>query len=1361
VWSFDASSPGNRVSDWTANGVVAKATSVRLSTLLSAEAAALRWFVPTNDSLGTTWRSAGFSDGAWTSAVGPLAYQPTADFTTVLAVDFGMRGNAASIAQAGFQHYVIGGTAGTGISTATTRTFGAYSVTLSSVGAALYDDRLRALPTNSGTFTQQDLLRDFVFSRGVTTSTGLDVAVDGLTPNASYRFTVWSFDASSPGNRVSDWTANGVVAKAAYTFNGSTLPTTDTQYQFTFDSVATAGGQVVLAARWNPATATPTTNPAIFINALTVSQATTPALAVAMKNINSTLYARKNFTIADPAVVTQLRLKLRYDDGVAAWINGQEVTLKNAPASPSWNSAALGSHPAQGPGAEEVVLIDIPPGLLLAGTNVLALQVLNVAAGDDDFFLGAAIEDVRSLPGVPSWLTPPTPGVANPVGATGMVRDVHFTVDRGFYTAPFSVGLSCGTLDAQLRYTTDGSAPTSSTGLPYTTPLTISGTMVLRVAAFKTGWLPSLTDTQSYIFPVQMAQQPAAPAGWPATWGINSQVNTNDGVRDGTIPADYGMDQRVVTTTAPGFGIPEALQSLPTISLALAPGDFLGANGIYQNSLSAGPTWERDGSVELVDPILAEKGFHELCRIEAHGNSSRNPYRMQKHSLRLSFKGGDGASKLRYKIFPGSNFNSLNKLILRATFTDGWGLVSWNSNRYRPDDSTMTRDVWVRRSWEAMGNLSPKSRFVHVVINGLYWGVYDASEHIDDDFASDNLGGLPTDWEVVSDFVDPDVSATSPWKLMFSAAAADLSVQVNYETLLQWLDPVNFADYYLLHQYAECEDWPGHNGAAFRNRAVPGARYKWLAWDQEIALEQVGAANDHGVDRISPGATNTTTARTPGPLWNALRNNKEWRLLVADRAHALMNNGGPLSSVASIQRWRTINEKLDKAIVAESARWGDTATQTPYGGDDLVAIGGGTAAELLARKRSRLGVPLKDPYLRDPDWLGAVNYVANTWIPSLHDRANSFATITRLKNLALPLWPATEPPSFAQHGGVVAAGYDLGVTTQTAGAAIYYTTNGTDPRVSVTGAAAGTLYTGLIDLTTTATLKARAVTGTPGSGTEVWSAVTQADFIVGTAASHNTLVISEIHVNPLGVGELEFIELMNISPTETIDLSGVRFTAGIAYTFPLGVLLGPGQRLVMTGAQFTGKLDNNGENLALISATGADIQRFAYDKADPWPGGINTGRSLVLIAPHTNPDPSLAIHWRTSLLPGGSPGTSDGLPFTGDPQADLDGDGLTALMEYALGTSDAVPGAPLAPVLTYAWDTHFVTGEAIRYLTVSFTRAPGTDAADLRVEVSTVLNGWTSARLIHREANGAETWRVPVPIEEAQRQFIRWKVVGF
>jgi hypothetical protein len=76
----------------------------------------------------------------------------------------------------------------------------------------------------------------------------------------------------------------------------------------------------------------------------------------------------------------------------------------------------------------------------------------------------------------------------------------------------------------------------------------------------------------------------------------------------------------------------------------------------------------------------------------------------------------------------------------------------------------------------------------------------------------------------------------------------------------------------------------------------------------------------------------------------------------------------------------------------------------------------------------------------------------------------------------------------------------------------------------------------------------------------------------------------------------------------------------------------------------------------------------AYADAGDWPASADgDGYSLVRINPNA---PGFAANWRTSTALGGNPGASDTVPFAGNPMADADGDGLKALAEHFLGTSD-------------------------------------------------------------------------------------------
>ncbi len=179
---------------------------------------------------------------------------------TVLAVDFNHRGTPEAsnpgVTQAGFSEFLLPGSAGG------TRTFGDLSVTVTSPTGQVIDDRRRGLPTNAGDFTQQELLRDFIFGNGTSSADGLDVLVAGLEPEGLYEVTLWAFDRESGGGRSSDWYANDVLVQE-YFFNRDNLPTTNDDYAFSFLAHADAMGELLLAGR-----AAGGNNPNVFLNAM-------------------------------------------------------------------------------------------------------------------------------------------------------------------------------------------------------------------------------------------------------------------------------------------------------------------------------------------------------------------------------------------------------------------------------------------------------------------------------------------------------------------------------------------------------------------------------------------------------------------------------------------------------------------------------------------------------------------------------------------------------------------------------------------------------------------------------------------------------------------------------------------------------------------------------------------------------------------------------------------------------------------------------------------------------------------------------------------------------------------------------------
>ncbi|MCX5684068.1 MAG: lamin tail domain-containing protein [Planctomycetota bacterium] len=63
-------------------------------------------------------------------------------------------------------------------------------------------------------------------------------------------------------------------------------------------------------------------------------------LLTRMDGVNASAYLRVPFNVTNPAAYDSLYLRMKYDDGFVAYLNGVEVARRNAPTSTSWNTAA-------------------------------------------------------------------------------------------------------------------------------------------------------------------------------------------------------------------------------------------------------------------------------------------------------------------------------------------------------------------------------------------------------------------------------------------------------------------------------------------------------------------------------------------------------------------------------------------------------------------------------------------------------------------------------------------------------------------------------------------------------------------------------------------------------------------------------------------------------------------------------------------------------------------------------------------------------------------------------------------------------------------------------------------------------------
>ncbi|NOZ39766.1 MAG: hypothetical protein GXP24_06020 [Planctomycetes bacterium] len=786
----------------------------------------------------------------------------------------------------------------------------------------------------------------------------------------------------------------------------------------------------------------------------------------------TSLYVRLPFNLASSGDIGRLTLRMRYDDGFVAYLNGQKVAESNAPDSPTWDSLATALH--DDGLSEQFEEFDISFGIsaLQAGSNVLAIHSLNLHSGSSDMLISPElIAESASIvsPEQIGFFSLATPGYANGDSIAGFVADPTFSVAHGYYETTQNVAIASATPGALIVYTTDASTPTVdgnlniTNGVAYTSPLNISGTTTLRAAAFKTDFQPSFVSASTYLFVDDIINQSPlgqTPFGWPSS-GVNGQV------------LSYGIDPEIISLYG-SQAVKDSLTSLSTFSITTDLDNlFDPTTGIYVNARNRGKSWERAANVELFFPDGSE-GFEVNAGLRIRGGFSRGGFN-PKHAFRFYFRSEYGDSKLRYDLFDGEGADKFDVLDLRTAQNYSWSLEG-NAQH------TFVREIFGRDTQRDLGSPYTRSRYHHLYVNGVYWGVFQTQERVEEFYSEWYFGGDKDDYDVVkaglADVGGTEISEGNDiaWRALFDSAQAIADNPVanadNYWTmqglnpdgtrnpaLPVLLDADNLIDYMMVIFYTGgfdsglsrfLGDNKANNWFGLRNRESADEGFRFFIHDNEHSLGSNGTQN---IDRTGPfnkGNEDVFAQFNPQYLHQDLLANEEYRVRFADHVQKHFFNDGALTPAASIARLLDRKNEVDPAIIAESARWGDSKRTTP-------------------RNKT--------------DWQNEINWLTNTYFPGRSD-----TVLGQLQGDGLVA--SITAPAFNQQGGPISSDFDLTITAESG--SIYYTTDGvTDPRL-IGGAVnpAATLYTGSFPLAGTTTVQARRQLS-PG----VWSAMIEATFV--------------------------------------------------------------------------------------------------------------------------------------------------------------------------------------------------------------------------------------------------------------------------
>ena len=1071
-----------------------------------------------------------------------------------------------------------------------------------------------------------------------------------------------------------------------------------------------------------------------------------------MRGVGPGLYARHAFAVADRTRYSGLRLRVKYDDGFVAYLNGTEILRRNLGGARAFNALADGDRDeSQAVAYEEIDVTSAALPALADGTNTLAVHGMTFVSNATAFLLAPLLEGtLKSEALAPGYFASATPGSPN----------VAQTVAPG-------PGLS--------EVSNAPAQPAAAVAV------TVSARVTPRLGAIRSVSLVYRVGYGAESAPVAMADAGPVPGAIDG-----SRLYT------GVIPASHGAAARQMLR----YRL-VAEDDAGRTWRAPYPTDQTDDDGVSQSP-------EYFGTV-IADPALtASMPILQWFTADVTNSDTRIGARASVwyagrfyDNLYVRQRGGytsTGSQKF--------NFNRGENLWVNESLGKV-GEVNLNSSGADPNLFRVSAAYAVYR---AAGHPACDAFPVALYRNGTFQRLAHLVEQVDEHFLErrgfdpagalykfvQRLGEQNTPGNVVSNDYSgsPAFKCESPiygvekktrqqepfadYSALTAAIAPTHALDARRACLFRSLNLPNFVNFLALRALTgEC-DVNRKNFYAYRDS---DGSQEWFLfpWDKDMTMG-IGYSADPASNRCNPWQATDTFKHDPAGtrqwcvLWQNGYDVPEVRAMVGRRLRTLMDGvlGAPGLPVPGAT---PLEQRVDEVVAQFAApppgytpgssytnratfnAWlgqHRTALFTTFGPGStngmIPAAASGAPAVALASVSPAPDVPADGFAPQDHEYLALTNASAEAvdlsgwtlWRSGAAEPLFTFASGTVLPGVGHAplhrLYVAHSLPGFRGRPG--------------APDAVEFAVGGFTGRLASASAATLELRAGPSSSSTL--VSALAVPAAPSRAQQVLR-LTELMFAPVEPSA------AELALAPdTAAKDYEYLELENIG-TNGLRLAGASFTEGVSFTFP-DLSLAPGERVLVvanaaafaarygTGAlvagAFSGSLDNAGERLRLADAAGETILDFTYD-ARWFPPAAGGGYSLV--ARGAAPEPAAccqAASWALSGAAGGTPGAADNgdyahhydgwlrdhfaadeiyLPEPASPPgtlnaglvgtaADPDGDGLDNLTEYAYAQDPRAPDGP-------AFDFRVLPEEGGLYAALEFARP--CKALDLAYSVET------------------------------------------
>lgn len=997
-------------------------------------------------------------------------------------------------------------------------------------------------------------------------------------------------------------------------------------------------------------------------------------VAGTMSNVNASVRVRLPFTLSSTNVAA-LTLRIRYDDGYSAFLNGSNLISANAPDPLVFNSAATASHVAT-----DLDTVQLGANSLRSGANVLAIQGLNLAADDSDFLIAPEV-DLSFVSQAPLYFTRPTPGTPNAGGAPNLGPAI--TDEKHSPTVP---------KDSDDLFVT---ARVRQTLFPVTN-------VVLR-------------------YRVMFAAEIELPMQDDGTHGDGA---AGDGVYGAIIPASASTNSQMIrwlfratdnrgnTSRWPLFSNPTnaaeyfgtmvdytVTSKLPVIHF------FAPASVLYPGYASGAGTADGQSPGGRV-AVFYDGEFYDNVGMAVRGNTTAG-YNKKSHRVEFNsehlFRHSDDYPRIGNTSFvaewpdpsymrQGLSFWLCNEIGSPTSFYNPVRL-QLNGNFYQlaNHNDVQDEDLLDRLGFDPNGALY--NAVGRANLPNQSTGVFEKKTRGWDVIPGTQTGTNPRGYG--QDFVKFTTGIAETNNMAVRRINAydffDIPNAINYLVAARWAHENDdiWANLSLYHDNDGDDLW---RIIGFDMNLSWGAIFFEGTQGPMIGVglpgNVIGTYDAHKGHPLYGSQVNTAVSGPDGgAAWNRVYDvffqNADLRQMFLRRMRSMMDQYLKPAGLHPLlypmeQRVRYLRDlmlpdaEIDRTLWGWAPRGGqcnfDPGIRLTQGCDDLMTYFIGlrrqhfyvthsitnTAKPIGIRTNENAGIPLEQP-------LDATVQVASVeYNPSTGNQLHEYLTITNPNPYAVDIsdWKLTGGVEFTfAKGTVIPSNMVVYVTPNVR----VFKTRPIAPRGGMGLFVVGP-YKGQ--------LSAR---GEPlmifnDRGSMVYSNV----YTGNPSAAQQSLRITEIMYNPTPIldqpltdaQEYEFIELKNISPSATLDLTGVRFVGGITFDFAGSAVtsLAPGARVLVvknifafearygTGlpvaGQYLGSLDNGGDRIQLVDATNEEIHDFDYE--DDWyPITDGGGFSLAVIDENADPGEwDSKLNWRPSGQENGAPGQPETEPGT-------------------------------------------------------------------------------------------------------------------